>query len=399
MQGKTRTVPVIASEDIETDAHSAFRQYRASHPFAALQTGGYVVLRHEDVSRLSSDPRLHATEAALPTQGGITEGALFDIFQHGMLTANDQVHERRRSPMSKALANQVTDQFRSYARRAAEELLQECHSKGRLELGSGYAAKIPIFALAEMFAIPDYEIPSFMRDTYQMNEFFRPHATAESVSAAEAAAVRLQHYLENLMTQKRAGQADDFLSQYLMLAESEGRLSSTEILIQIVQLVIGGTEAVRTAIVAQAANLLSNPEQWRALCDDPTLVPAAVSESLRFEPGIAGTVRVSAEDIEIDGWTLPAGHLVILSSMSALRDERVFNRADSFDISRPDLVRSNLVFGGGAHRCVADALGRAELEESLSVLTERLPKLKLETMPVFHGHVFVRRTTECWVTW
>ncbi|WP_230534565.1 cytochrome P450 [Microvirga roseola] len=392
-------VPNITSAELERDAHDAFRQHRASYPIATLQTGGYIVLRYEDVARLSSDPRLQATGTAVPVQSGITGGALFDIFQHGMLTANNHVHERRRSALSRAVASQVVSNFRSHVRHAAEALLEEGYGEGSFELGSWYATKLPALALAKMLGIPDGETPSFMLDIYEMNEFFRPHATADAIYNAEAAASRLQDYLETLVSRKWNGRADDFLSHYLTLVEADAQLSSMEVLIQIIQLIIGGTESVRTAVVAQTANLLSNPEQWKAVCADPTYVPAAVAESLRFEPGIAGVVRIAAEDIEIGESTLPAGQLVILSFMSALRDERVFQRAGSFDIFRPDLTLSNLAFGGGPHRCIADALGRAELEESLSVLTERLPNMRLTTAPVFSGHVFVRRATECWVTW
>src|SRR5690606_24854048 len=104
-----------------------------------------------------------------------------------------------------------------------------------------------------------------------------------------------------LMTRKWAGHADDFLSHYLRIVETDQQLSSMEVLMQVVQLIIGGTESVRTAIVAQIVNLLSYREQWEAVCNDSTLVPSAVAESLRFEPGIAGVVRTTSEDIEIDG--------------------------------------------------------------------------------------------------
>jgi cytochrome P450 family 103 len=399
MQNNDRAVPVITSADIERDAHAALRQYRASHPFAILETGGYVVLRYEDVTRLSRDPRLQATETAIPAQGGLSQGALFDIFQHGMLTANGPAHERRRSVLSRALANQALDHFRSSVRLAAESLIEGWRREGRLELVSGYAAKLPVLALAGMLGVPQPGLPAFMSDIDEMNEFFRPNATQEAVAKAELAAQRFQDYLAALMTRTGGGQASDFLSQYVSLVDAEQQLAAKEAVIQIVQLIIGGTESVRTALVAQTANLLSERVQWNAVCDDPGLVPAAVSEALRFEPGIAGTVRVSTADIEMDGWTLPAGQLVILSAMSALRDERIFACPDTFDIFRKELTASSLAFGGGAHRCVADAFARAELEEGLSVLAARLPDLTLETRPVFSGHLFVRRTTECLVTW
>ncbi|MBX4976159.1 cytochrome P450 [Rhizobium lentis] len=399
MEKLTRTVPTISSAEIERDPHEAFKRYRAIHPIATLETGGTVVLRHADVSRLSRDKRLRATETAIPAHGGITQGALFDIFQHGMLTANGHDHERRRFAITRALASQVIDDFRSCVRNAAEVLIDGFHREGAVELGSGYAAKLPILALAGMLGVPDRDVPVFMRDVDQMNEFFRPNATAAAMAEAELAAQRVQDYLTTVLARKRAGQATDFLSHYLAVADADQRISGVEVIIQLVQLIIGGTESVRAALVAQTANLLSNRAQWEAVCEDPALASPAVSESLRFEPGIAGVVRISTDDIDVDGWTLPAGQMVILSSMSALRDERVFERPDSFDIFRSDLVPSHLAFGGGAHKCVAEALGRAELEEGLNILAKRLPNLTMKTQPIFMGHVFVRRATECWVTW
>ncbi len=398
MLDNNRTVPVVASSDLEADVHGTFARYRSSYPFIALDTGGYVILRHDDVSRLLSDPRLQATETAMPVQAGITEGALFDIFEHGMLTANGDVHTRRRSALSRTLANHVLEQFRQHCRRSAAALIDACYDKGRLDLASDYAAKLPILALAGLLGIPDPDVPSFMQDVHAMNEFFRPNPTADAVANAEMAALRLRNSLNNLLTRAEADQPGSFLSQYLKLSEAD-ELTRLEVLMQVVQLIIGGTESVRTALIAQTVHLLSEPEQLKAVCADFTLVPNAIAEGLRFDPGIAGVVRVSVQDIEIDGWILPAGRLVLLSSISALRDERVFDRPHAFDIARSNLKLARLAFGGGAHKCVADVLGRAELEEGLSVLVERLPGLRLEGMPDFHGHVFVRKTSECWVSW
>ena len=98
---------------------------------------------------------------------------------------------------------------------------------------------------------------------------------------------------------------------------------------------------------------------------------------MRFEPGIAGVVRVAVEAIDLDEVTIPAASLVVLSTMSAMRDEHVYAQPDVFDIHREQTSGLHSVFGVGAHRCVADALARAELEECLRVLTRRLPQLRL----------------------
>ncbi|KPF71388.1 hypothetical protein IP69_06800 [Bosea sp. AAP35] len=392
-------VPVIPSADLETDPHSTLRRYRASHPFAALETGGYIVLGYDDVSRLARDPRLQATEVALPAQAGLSQGALFDIFAHGMLTANGQVHQDRRSPISRALVGEVAEQYRRHVRRSAHALIDRCFASGEMKLVGDYAAPLPALGLAGLLGVPKGELAPFLRDIDAMNAFFRPDATAATASSAEKAAVRVRSAIGLLIDYEGDDQAGGFLQHYVRLAETEPRHARVETLMQIVQLIIGGTESVRTAIVAQTANLLANPLQWRAVVENPERVPAAVAEAMRFEPGIAGLVRLSAEDIAIEGRTLPAGQLVVLSLMSALRDERIFDRPDTFDIFRLNPGPSHLGFGGGAHQCVADALGRAALQEALSVLAERLPHLRLAQPPVFSGHVFVRGSTECRVTW
>ncbi|MET0532458.1 MAG: cytochrome P450, partial [Microvirga sp.] len=231
------------------------------------------------------------------------------------------------------------------------------------------------------------------------NAFFRPYVTAEIVSSAEAAAGRLQYYIEELAGRDHDRRENDFLPAYLDVAENGERHSRIEALMQIVQLIIGGTESMRIAIVAQTANLLARPGLWDAVCVDPKLVPSAVAESLRFEPGIAGLVRISLDNIVIGDRVLPRDELVVLSSMSALRDERKFDRPDEFDIFRQDGGLTNLAFGAGAHKCVADAMARAALEEALSALTERLPRARLVKPPVFQGHIFVRGSSECRIAW
>lgn len=398
MADHVRTLPLVSSASVAADAHATFARYRSSFPFVALDTGGYVVLRYDDVARLLSDPRLQATGTAMPVQAGITEGALYDIFDQGMLTANGELHGHRRAPVSRALAHETLSHFRAHLAKAARAVIAQCRDEGRLELVSDYAEKLPVIALASLFELPEEDFPAFLDDVYVMNAFFRPNPSADAVDQAEAAVLRLRAYLNERLTVASARHCDGFLARTLQNAEQDG-LTRIETLIQIIQLIIGGTESVRTSLVALSVQLLSQPEVWKAVCEDRTLVASAVSESLRLEPGIAGVVRVSAQDIELDGWTLPAGQLVILSFLSALRDERVFSQPHVFDLSRTNLQLAHLAFGGGAHKCVADAMGRAELEEGLAALVDCLPDLRLETRPTIQGHMFVRDTSDCWVIW
>src|SRR6185295_16223580 len=112
-----------------------------------------------------------------------------------------------------------------------------------------------------------------------------------------------------------------------------------------------------------------HPSQWRGFCEDPDgLKKGVVSEGLRFEPVISAIPRFSVRDFEIDGYHVPAGTLIGPSIVSVLRDEETYAEPERFDITRTDHPRWHPIFGAGAHRCVGEALARAELEETLAVI-------------------------------
>nr|WP_249792800.1 cytochrome P450 [Bradyrhizobium sp. BRP22] len=118
------------------------------------------------------------------------------------------------------------------------------------------------------------------------------------------------------------------------------------------------------------------------------------------EPSGAATFRVPREDLNVDGTVIPFGQLVTLSTMSAMRDETVYHCPDVFDIRRSNQPRLHPIFGFGAHRCLGEALARAELEESLSAIAARIPHLHLDRPPKIKGHMGVRRIDDAmWIFW
>jgi cytochrome P450 len=376
-----------------------FRHYRTTHPVVGHELGGYIVLRHADVDRLIKDPRARASETAVPEMFDITAGPLFDAFQYGMLTANGDVHHNRRSPFSRAFATRIVAELRPHIRQCAEELIDSWYADGRVEFVERFAAQLPARVISELLGLPREDIPWFTKLVYEVTRFISLSVTKDEIPLCEVAARQLQTYVEKVLDDRRRAPRDDFLSTFLMTADQAGKLSALEVIVQIVQLIVAGTDTTRVAIVMQVALLLQHREQWQAVCRDPGLVPAAVAEAMRFEPSVASTGRITAEDIEIGGAVLPAGCMLVLSTMSGMRDERAYERPDVFDISRTDQPRLHPIFGGGAHRCLGEALARAELEESLAVLTSRIPHLRLDTAPAIKGHTGIRRVDSMRLSW
>jgi len=145
-----------------------------------------------------------------------------------------------------------------------------------------------------------------------------PERIAEIGKAAE----RLRDYISGILDERRRRPRDDFLSAYLAAATEAGEMSPEEMLYQILLLITAGTDATRVSIAIQTSLLLQHRRQWTEVCRDPALIPAAVAEALRFEPSSAGVRRIASEDIEASATVIPAGEIIYLSTMSALRDER-----------------------------------------------------------------------------
>ncbi|MBX4863912.1 cytochrome P450 [Rhizobium bangladeshense] len=389
---------MLTIAELNANPHAAFERWRAVSPSVDYEGGGKFVLRYDDVSRLSSDPRIVATGTALPESRGVATGVLHDIFGLGMLTANGAEHQARRSIISRGLATVLASDLRSHVRTATEDLIDTVYENGSAEFVSQFANPIPILALAGLLGVEMNDRERFASRVEELGRFFAPASTDADIAVSSTAAEYLHDYLELKLREKTKSGTSDFLAGVKAAGESEG-LAPIEIVFQIIQLILGGTESVRASLAAQISLLLQNRSQWNSVCGDASLVPGAVSEAMRYEPGIAGLVRATAEPVELQEKTLPANSLVILSTMSALRDERVFKRPDTFDIHRDDLPRLHLAFGAGAHRCVADHLARAELEGALAVFAARLPRLRLEDFPVFGGHLFIRTPGSFCVSW
>ena len=316
-----------------------------------------------------------------------------------MLTANGAVHRRRRSPFSRSFAARTIADLRPQIRRSAEELIESWHADGQVEFVGQFATQLPARVIGDLLGLPRADIPSFTKLVYLVTRFFNSSVLPDEIPKIEAACQQLRDYVEKTLGGRRRAPRDDFLSAFLAKADAAGEMSPLEIIFQIVQLIIGGTDTTRVAIVVQLALLLQHREQWDAVCRDASLIPGAVAEAMRFDPSVASYVRVTTEDIEVGGAVLPAGQLIVLSTMSAARDEEAYEHPDVFDIRRTDQPRLLPAFGSGAHRCIGEALARVELEESLAAIAARIPQIQLDQAPAIKGHSGIRRVDTMRISW
>ena len=391
---------VIPTRELELEPHRVFKTYRPLTPFIERDDGVFIAIRAADVEGLATDPRTRQLQTEMGLTRGVTQGPLFDFFNNSMLLSNGTAHRRRRAPLSRAFALRVINDLRPHIRKIVNALIDEHHARGEMRFRDEFAAWVPARVIADILGIPTADIPEFTRNVYQLARSLTPTFSRADVPELDDAADRLTKYVEMLLDERRREPRDDLLTAYLHAADEADLLSRIEALIQIVTVLLAGSDTTRAALTIQASLLLQNREQWDALCHDSSLISGAVLESLRYEPSVGSFPRFTLEDIEIDGRTVPSNRMLSMSTLSALRDPALYRDPDRFDITRTDHPRRPMVFGAGSHRCLGETLALLELEETLAALAERLPKLELVcNAPSIEGSGGIRRVGEMQVRW
>jgi cytochrome P450 len=210
-----------------------------------------------------------------------------------------------------------------------------------------------------------------------------PHLTPE----AKGATAKIQQYYIDLLNERRRNPQDDLLSE-LVNAEIDGVpfvdgeiTPTSEISGLMMVLFLGGVDSTAGLTASMFKLLAENPDQRALLQQDPSLIPAAVNETLRFAPPLQLTARTTSREVTLHGVTIPAGGRVVLVIGAANRDERQFPNPDKFDVTRGRF--RHLGFGEGVHGCLGAPLARIEVkvaaEEALPVLGD----YELAGPPVF----------------
>ena len=242
-----------------------------------------------------------------------------------------------------------------------------------MDLVDDYAFPLPITVIAELLGIPVED-----RDRFRVwsNTFVLPPMTDELREQFTRHTDEFVEYLDDLFAKRRAEPAEDLLSALVQAEEHGDRLSENELYSMAVLLIVAGHETTVSLITNAVLALLSNPDQLAVVREDPSLMPAAVEELLRYDSPVERTItRWATADTEVGGKLVRRGELVIAVVGSANRDPAQFPGADTLDLRRE--AGKHVGFGRGPHFCLGAPLARLEAEIALRTLFERLPTLRL----------------------
>ena len=355
------------------DPHAHFRRLRSEDPLHWYADGPFwCATRHAEVSEISRKPRsfssAHGTQLfEVPTQ--LAGQPLPMDGAPSIIRMDPPEHNRHRKLVISAFTPRMVAALEPRVRELARESVAAIRPGEPFDFVEQVAIPLPMFVIAELLGVPSSDYTAFRRWSDAMIEAGSSGPSAESLGAA----AELFAYMIARATERRNAPREDVLST-LALAELDGvRLTDAELGAFCLTLLVAGNETTRNLISGGMRALLDDRAQWEKLCADPSLLPNAVEEMLRFVSPIQNFVRRVQHDAKLAGKQLRAGEYVALFYGSANRDAAVFGPdADRFDIARPSAGR-HLAFGFGEHLCLGASLARLEARILFEELIARGP--------------------------
>jgi cytochrome P450 len=368
------------------DPFPLFAQVRSDAPVHEVRLAdghpAWLVVGHEEAAAALNDPRLSKDmHAALARSGEVVaEGLPGPALARHMLSVDPPDHTRLRRLARPAFGRHRVAALESRVRSIVAQLLDDLAARGGadrpVDLVAGYAFPLPFTVITELLGIPEADRADLGRWFRTLLAPYSGPPPAKAVAASDA----IVGYLTALLDLKRTAPGEDLVTDLVVAADRDGALTEQEMLSTIFQLVVAGHDTTTSLIGNGTVALLRHPAQRDALVADPTLVPRAVEECLRYDAPVPhSTFRYTTAEVRLGGAVIPPYAQVIVSLAAANRDPARHRDPESFDIHRTD--GGHLAFGHGIHFCLGAPLARMEARIAFTALLTRFPAMRLAVDP------------------
>jgi cytochrome P450 len=338
---------------------------------------GYAVWRYEDATGILRDKRWHSASGKIPEIMGITDEAFLSRQGESILSAEGDMHTRLRRLVAPAFSPRSADRLRPFMRQVINDLVDKVAAHGRADFARDICEPYPIPIICELLGAPKTDWQLFSRWANDILEIFSLDM-ASKLDLIMRTQDELDEYTRGLIAARRDKPADDLLTDLIAAEEAGDKLSTDELVMMVNAVIIGGTDTTRNQLGCAVALFADHPDQWALLAEQPELAPRAVEESMRYFGAVRGTMRFASTDIVYRDVLFPAGTFIGIGLAEANRDQGVFREPATFDITTQKSDQPQLTFGSGIHYCLGQALARAELQEALPLLAQRMPNLRLD---------------------
>ena len=343
----------------------------------------WVVTRYDDVVHVLH----HFSAQRTPTPAQLTAlnlsalNPIAAVMVRQMLFLDPPAHTRLRALASAAFTPRRVEQLRSHIREVMDGLLDSVVHQGHMDIIVDFASPAPAIVTAEMLGVPvadHIQLKEWSQDFAEILGNFQhnPDRFPRVLRSVE----HLCNYFRQAMREQQAHPRTGLI-EAMMAAEVDGaRLTEDEIIANLIVTMVGGQETTTNLIGNGVLTLLRHPRDLERLRANPSLIPIAVEELLRYESPSQHTARLAPDDVELGGKRIRKRQAVIAVMGAGNRDPDRFPDPDRLDLARGN--NRHLAFGWAAHFCFGAALARLEGQIAFERILTRLPSLALDTRAV-----------------
>jgi cholest-4-en-3-one 26-monooxygenase len=362
---------------VEGVPHDAFRLLRTEAPvhFHPEPNGrGYWALtKYADVLAASKDPSTYSSRGG--TNIPDYSASDLSVMQLMLINMDPPKHAKFRRLTRMGFTPRMVAKVEPLIEKAAQEIVDRVAARGECDLVRSISAELPLIVLCDILGVPQEDRGKLFDWSNRLIGFDDPEFQT-SLEDAKQAAAEVWMYAGQLAAQRQSAPPDTDLVSALVHAQVEGeKLTDMELASFFLLLSVASNETTRNLISGGLLTLLEHPAELERLQADPSLLPTAVEEMLRWVTPVMHFRRTATRDIELRGQTIKAGDKVVLYYVSANRDEDVFPEAHRFDVGRTP--NDHLAFGAGEHFCLGATLARLEIKIMFAELLRRLPDIRL----------------------
>jgi cytochrome P450 len=364
------TFPLHSPDFYAGDPYPAYRELRAASPVCWNDvTHFWALLKYEDIRFVSSNPALFTSAQGIT----IPDPRLGNPVQAGSLIFTDPPrHRQLRKLISSGFTRRHVSVLEPKIREIVRGILDGVQPGSVHEFAEEIAAPLPTRMIAELIGAPPDDWEQFRAWSDAATGTADPEIELDALVAMG----QLYEYFQKLIAARRTEARDDLLSVLAGAEIDEQRLTDEDLLNFAFLLLVAGNETTRNLIALGTLALITHPGQYRLLVGDPTLIPAAVEEMLRWNSPVVHMARTATTEVEIRGQRIKAGDVVVMLYGSANRDEDVFGSdSEEFKVTRHP--NPHIAFGCGEHSCIGAQLARLEATVMFEELLRRFPALEL----------------------
>jgi cytochrome P450 len=380
------------------DPYPIYRALREHEPIKLLPNGSYFLTRYDDLTTAYKNTKAFSSDKKKEFAPKYGNSLLYEHHTTSLVFNDPPAHTRVRRLIMGALSPRAIASMEGDLIALVDRLLDRLAAKREVDLIDDFAAAIPIEVIGNLLDVPHEERAPLRDWSLAILGALEPVISAPAFERGNKAVQDFLSYLGILVGRRRAkpGNPERDVLTRLIQGEPDGeRLSEKELLHNCIFLLNAGHETTTNLIGNGLVALSGNPSQKKRLIDNPELIKTAIEEILRFESSNQLGNRITTEQVDLGGITMPAGTSVTLCIGAANRDPAQFPDPEIFDIGRTP--NRHLAFGTGAHQCAGMALARLEGAIAISRFLARFPGYALNGPPMRGGRARFRgfRSVPC----